>query len=85
MFDHAVLGSHFLGGQCQADCNCGQKSFRNICHNYSDEKNDCVTPIIPEHKSDYEENYSDKYCDSSDDVNEVVDLSRQLRLVNLQS
>jgi hypothetical protein len=85
MFDHTILGGHFLRRQRQADSDRGQEAFRHVGDDDPDEEDDGVTPVVAEYEGDDEEDDADEDGHARDDVNEVVDLPGQLRLVDLQA
>ena len=82
MFDETIFGRHLLGRQRERHGDGDQQTFRNVCHDYSDQKEDSLAPVVPENEGHDEEDDSDEDRESGDDVNEVADLLVQGRLVS---
>jgi len=69
----------------KTDRNGCQKSLGHVGDDYSDKKYDGVEPEIVENEGDYEEGDTEEDGDSSDNVDEVCDLTSYRRLDRLQS
>merc|ERR1719382_2265427 len=51
----AVLASHPLGSQGEADSDGGKKTFRHVGHDDADQEDDSVEPVVAEDEGDDEE------------------------------
>merc|ERR1712110_1208502 len=69
----AVLARHPLGSQGEADGDSGKETLGHIGHNYTNEEDDGIEPVIAKDEGNDEEGHTKKDCDGGDDVNEVFD------------
>jgi len=72
VLDQTVLLSHAFSGQGEADGDSGENSFRHVCHDDSDQEDDCVDPRVAHAQRDDEEGDAEEDRDSSDDGDEVM-------------
>merc|ERR1719431_192905 len=81
----AVLGGHPLGGEGQADSDRGQETLGHIRHNDANEEDDGIQPVVAEDEGNDEKGYSEEDGNSSDYVDEMLNLLGNGSLSTLKS
>lgn len=76
ILDQAVLGSHSLGSESQADGDSGQQTFWHVSDNDTNEEDDSIKPVVAENESDDEEGDAKKDGHTGDDVDKMFNLQR---------
>ena len=84
MKDQSYL-RHPLCCQSETDSDGSEKTLGYICHNDSDEEDDCVEPVVAEDEGDDEEADAKEDGDGGDDVDEVGDLFGDRSVAGVQS
>ena len=85
ILNQAVLFSHTLGSQSQANCDSSQQSFGYVGDDDTDQEDDSVEPLVAKSQSNDEESDTEENGYSGDEMDKVGNLTSNRSLASVQS